>query len=130
MTPTPPGKFDMVILPGDVIWQVGQLVRYEKVMVFGNVSGPKRGEYSHIKSNVLLEGQTQPTKEHVICGRSSHFGGFGDSGAFVLDKFGRLVGMLVAGHLGEGWRYITPIKALFADIQRRTGCEVSLPEPS
>lgn len=128
--PSPPGGFRMIVLPGDVVWQVGQLVLYEDLMMLGNVSGATCGRYNHIKSNVFWNDQTHPTAEHVICGRLSTFGQCGDSGAFVLDHFGRLVGMLVAGQSKEGWGYVTPIEAVFADIERKTGCEVSLLEES
>ena len=67
----------------------------------------------------------------------------GDSGAWVFDPRGRVVGVVVGQAIGpavrregaldmadqskmETWQYVTPIRSIFRDIERVTGCQVKL----
>ena len=94
------------------------------------------------------EHQRQPSLEWVIIGsdRGVHFASEGDSGAWVFDTAGCLVGMVVGRGVGplvtrtssgiaveredevnQAWHYITPVELLFQDIEHQTGCSVRLP---
>lgn len=54
--------------------------------------------------------------------------GGGDAGAFVVDRFGRFVGMVWGGNDCMGVSYVMQAGDLFEDIRRRTGAvEVRLP---
>ena len=67
----------------------------------------------------------------------------GDSGSWVFDPQGRVVGVMIGRAEGpvirrevlgatlhelraETWQYIVPIRSIFRDIERVTGCKVSL----
>jgi hypothetical protein len=91
----------------------------------------------------LEEHRGQPSLDWVVIGARDtlSFAGRGDSGAWVFDTEGRLVGMVVGSGVGplidrtsgscvhpeDEWNYITPVEPLFQDIERQTGCRVRLP---
>jgi hypothetical protein len=56
------------------------------------------------------------------------FGDPGDSGSFVFNSFGYLVGLYFGGNSATGVGYFTPVKDLFEHIKQLTGAvDVTLP---
>lgn len=111
--------------------KTGDLGMNDEVILFGMASGVTAGFFSYIDSTVHLQGLDKPpTTECVVVGYGSHhFCNYGDSGAFVLDTDGLLVGMLIGGSLGPGLNgngYVTRIGEVFADIEAQTGMKVAL----
>lgn len=130
VVPSVPRSFKMrAIRPGNPVVEMASIKGYsdEHVIVFGRTCDTRHGRYSHIESNIKWKEQSEVTKEQVFCGQGSGFGDDGDSGGFVLDQEGRLVGMLVAGQISRGVGYVTPIETVFLDISVKTGCVVDLP---
>ena len=87
----------------------------------------------------------RPSLDWIVTNRVGqvHFSVGGDSGAWLYDTQGSLVGLVVGQATGlrktrasgtihpadsefEGWHYITPIGAVFRDIERVTGCQVTV----
>lgn len=99
------------------------------VILHGAKTKRSRGIFSHIKSDCRLPGQPGYTREHVFVGlRGEPFAVRGDSGAFVLDRQGCLVGLLVGGPERGVHAYVTPIGEVCADIKARTDYIVELPQ--
>lgn len=86
------------------------------------------GRVSHIKHDCKLDGNDSVTSEYVVVGQKlMSFAQRGDSGAFVLNGRGRLVGLLIAGQEELNTAYVTPIEEVMRDIQDVTGQKVTLP---
>lgn len=106
----------------------------------GRTTGLTFGKYSAIDSEVNLEvplndedrgGQkrTVTSQGHVLVttqGVDKPFTQGGDSGAWICDTFGSLVG-LAWGNTASDATYYTPIALIIADIEARTGMKVELP---
>lgn len=96
----------------------------------GKESGSVLGRFSSIKSDVWYPENGRLTTECVATPVGpGPFQGPGDSGAWLVNKDGRLVGLLFGGPAGKhclGPGYFTPIAAVLSDIRARTGHEVSL----
>jgi hypothetical protein len=80
-----------------------------------------------IKSGVRLPGSPGETYEHLYLAMNggSTFGLSGDSGSWVLDSLGRLVGLLLAGQEATNHCYVTPISVVIEDIETSLGCKVT-----
>lgn len=117
------------IEPGDAITEFGLMKVGDELLLFGHVSGVKTGTFSAILSNIKWPEQPTLTREYAICGDGGEsFAKKGDSGAFVLNREGDLVGILVAAtEATTGVAYVTPIQAVVDDIHAQTGYDVYLP---
>lgn len=94
----PPQPDFTLMKPGDAINEFGVMKLGDELMLFGRASEVRTGTFSAIISNIKWPEQPTLTKEYAICGDSGEsFSKAGDSGASVLNKVGKLVGMLVAG---------------------------------
>ncbi|KAI9837412.1 MAG: hypothetical protein M1837_002979 [Sclerophora amabilis] len=113
-----------------------KLKKCNPYVLSGARTGISMGRFSEIDSNVEFrdEGMTNrvgKTTETVFVPSKTYvrFSERGDSGAFVLDKSGRLCGMLLGGKLkNESVSYVTPMEVIFEDIENVTGRRVSLPD--
>lgn len=104
-----------------------KMSRGDTVILFGKASGMTVGTFSAIKSSVSWSEHKGPTTECVVAGVDGYtFAEFGDSGAFVVDKSGALVGLLIAGSRAIGTGYVTPIQAVWDDIRTQTGHEIEV----
>ena len=118
----------MILKPGDAISEFGVMKPGDELMLFGRISGVKIGEVSAVISDIKWCEQPRLTKEYAICRNDGErFAEEGDSGAFVLNRGGQLVGILVGGNKAAGQAYVTPIKAVIDDISAQTGYDVCLP---
>ncbi|KZF24035.1 hypothetical protein L228DRAFT_237004 [Xylona heveae TC161] len=103
----------------------------EYVFQVGNVSKASIGEFSEMRSDCLLKGETVHSIEYCFTGRGGLFAQEGDSGALVYDMTCSLVGMVFLGNsmfYNPGVTYVMDIKHLVKDIEERTGCKVGLPQ--
>lgn len=125
------------VLTNFIVEKTAEMILDHQVIGFGHVSGPNVGIFSAIKSNIKLPENGQESEEQVVAAikgvtRNGNFQGPGDSGAWVVDATGAMVGLLFGGPKGkdhEGSGYVTPIAAILADIKARTGYEASLVSP-
>lgn len=101
----------------------------DELLLFGRVSGVTTGTFSAILSSIAWPEQPTLTRESAICGNGGKsFAKKGDSGAFVLNREGKLVGILIAGNKATtGVVYVTPIQAVVDDIHAQTGYDVYAP---
>ena len=112
---------------GKIVDKTAKMSPGDTVILFGKVSGMTLGTFSAIKSSVSWSEHKGLTTECVVAGVDGHaFADFGDSGGFVVDKSGALVGLLIAGSEGKGTGYVTPIQAVWDDIRTQTGREIEL----
>ena len=112
---------------GNAVVDVAQLGMDDYVIKTGYSSGTTYGRLSHIKHDWNLPGNGSLTSEYVVVSHKGRpFAFKGDSGAFVLNQYGKLAGLLVAGQEELGTAYVTPIIEVIPDIQEVTGHEVAL----
>lgn len=137
------------MLPGLNESHVTQIFKgpFDKRICFfktGRTSGLTCGGFSHIKSYVRTElpvnsqnetPRQRNTLEYVFVSsyrawgsrKMETFSQEGDAGAWLLDPFGALAG-LIWGTSGAGSCYVTPIRELMTDIGKHMkGVQVSLP---
>ncbi len=101
---------------------IGQIV-----VKFGRSTGTTVGVVSGIKTDACIPGSPAQTSEYTVVGMGGRtFANEGDSGAWVVQADGTLVGMVLAACLDSGVTYVTPIEAVFKDIKAQTGREVLL----
>ena len=92
--------------------------------------GFTRGDYNcliqaKITKELNQKGEivTKVTHEHMISSSHGVFGEPGDSGAFVFDKYGGVIGMVLGGFERKDTIYFAHIDNIFDDIKRVTGAE-------
>lgn len=98
-----------------------------KVFKRGRSTGLTWGTVNAIKVDIKL-GDSVPHTAWYIVGSltASAFAEPGDSGAFVLDRYGAWCGIVFGGS-DDGNGYVTPVNRVVADIEALTGGHVSLP---
>jgi hypothetical protein len=122
----PPGY--EALSEGGAVVGVDQLSMDDYVVKAGYLSGTTYGRHSHIKHDCNLPGNSSLTSEFVVVGHKGRpFALKGDSGAFVLNSYGKLVGLLIAGQEELNTAYVTPMTEVMRDIQQVTGHQVTLP---
>ena len=101
--------------------ELGQLV-----MKVGRTTNITYGYVSLINHECKFPGNTNTSTEFAITGlKGTQFSDKGDSGAFVLNEFGHLVGIIMGGgKLNES--FVTPIQEVTADIMESMGYSVHL----
>lgn len=109
------------------------------VYKMGRTSGMTFGKYSHIESHVEMElwvndENKKPlkriTSEYVFVPLKrdgEEFSREGDSGSWVVDKSGKLAGLIWGSNALQG-SYVTSIADVIVDIEKQTKMEVSLYE--
>lgn len=118
------------ILRVECINKIGSLSIDQTVVKIGRATGVTVGIVNSVRTDVQLPGSPHQTREFVVIGmRGRPFADEGDSGAFVILPDGALVGMVVGGDTKCNLTFVTPIQAIFNDIQTRTGWEVLLQGP-
>ena len=106
----------------------------------GRTTNFTRGQYNGIGQSTIkswkinLDGKREEVFGHekAIVGRPiafrDHFGTRGDSGAFVVNEYGSLVGLYWGGNEYSGVSFFTEINHVFEDIKTITGAKlVGLP---
>ncbi|KAK6534917.1 hypothetical protein TWF281_006217 [Arthrobotrys megalospora] len=101
-------------------------VEDEKVFKVGRSTGQTFGIISGVKDGVTLRENLGQTMEWCVVGthedRGKDFAAAGDSGSLVFNQNLEVVGIITAGCSFTGrLTYITPIKLVLADIERKTG---------
>jgi hypothetical protein len=125
--PRKPRGFEF-LSEGNAVVDVAPLSIDDNVIKSGYSSGTTYGRVSHIKHDCNVPGNSLPTSEYVVVGNKGRpFAFRGDSGAFVLNGHGKLVGLLIAGQEELGTAYVTPITEVAQDILDVTGHGVTLP---
>jgi len=125
--PRKPRGFEF-LSEGNAVVDVAPLSVGDNVIKSGYSSGMTYGSVSHIKYDCNVPGNSSPTSEYVVVGNKGRpFAFRGDSGAFVLNGHGKLVGLLIAGQEELGTAYVTPIMEVAWDILDVTGHGVTLP---
>ena len=101
-----------------------------KVRKFGRTTGITEGCINPVDSFVRFKGTPfeMVCKEKMICGiAGKSFTSAGDSGAWVVDELGGLIGMVWGGFARDEGTFFTPIKLIIEDITKQTGYSVRLP---
>lgn len=101
------------------------------VYKYGRTSGGKQGRINGVKADVSFDGQ-EPTAEW--CVPSGYLGNFfaleGDSGSWVINKFGAVIGHVFAGSKNQfdiyPLIYITPLKFILERIYSTLNLKVHL----
>lgn len=107
--------------------KIAPLVIGQTVVKFGKSTGITVGVVSGIKTDSRLPDSPAETCEYTVVGIGGRkFANRGDSGAFVVQADGALVGMILGGCPDSKVTFVTPIDAVFEDIKAQTGWEVLL----
>ena len=88
----------------------------------------RQGTINRVGRSIKWENRPE-SEEMEVVGIDDEFGDAGDSGSWVLDQRFNLVGVMfgVDSRGSENCGVITPIQDLIEDIEKRTGCIVTLP---
>ncbi|KAF8250424.1 hypothetical protein K440DRAFT_659429 [Wilcoxina mikolae CBS 423.85] len=105
---------------------------YCRVHGVGAMTGLQDGYLSTVLGCIKLEKYGSPSIEWSFAPRDPKggLGKRGDSGAWIFDDFGSVVGMILGRNDRTGLTYFTPIDAIFKDIKKTLGFEVRLAKPS
>jgi len=99
----------------------------DDLILYDKVSEMTCERLSAIKSSIQWPERKGVTTECVVTAQDGlAFALLGDSGSFVLNQTGALVGLLIAGVDGRGTGYVTPIQEIWEDVRTRTGHEIEL----
>ena len=102
-----------------------------KISKHGRTTELTQGRVNPAESYVRFEGtQFETISMETLVVSSSRmvpFSAEGDSGSWVLDNAGSLVGMLWGGFTSREGTFVTPITAITENIARQTGYSVRLP---
>ncbi|KAK2623620.1 hypothetical protein QTJ16_006801 [Diplocarpon rosae] len=123
-----PSHIQYVPTDRDLIKSFGRMKPGDWLVRRGRTS-IEHGEVNRIHRQVLWDDHP-PSKEMEVLGFRDDFARPGDSGSWVVNAKLELVGMLIgmdsegsSGNVG----FVTPIHDIMDDIEKRTGCVVSLP---
>ncbi|EPS43330.1 hypothetical protein H072_2684 [Dactylellina haptotyla CBS 200.50] len=107
--------------PDYKITDIGDPAEGDEVFKVGR-SGESYGVISCIPHGINLMENGTTTSEWTIVGhKNREFAEGGDSGSWVLNTKGELVGMVFAENEDLHLAYLTPIKLILEDIKRQTG---------
>ena len=101
-----------------------------KVRKFGRTTDITEGYINPVDSFIRFKGTAfeMVSKEKMIYGIAGKpFTLAGDSGAWVVDVFGGLIGMVWGGFTSHEGSFLTPISLITEDITKQTGYSVRLP---
>ena len=102
----------------------------EQLYKCGRSTNFTSGEYSRtVQAQITRErdphGQvlTKVTKEHAVTmvPTEDPFSRPGDSGSFIFDRCGGVIGLLIGSCVRKNCSYFTPIENVFRDIKEVTG---------
>lgn len=92
----------------------------------GKSTGPTSGYINRLPRIIQWDDQ-QESEEVDFVGWVDNFAQAGDTGSFVLDTFGNLIGLLIAADPVNSCAFVTPIREVVADIKAMTGGNLTLP---
>lgn len=95
----------------------------------GCVTGATTGRINEVTLNSCVEGWPSDVANQTYVIESSESGPMaaeGDSGAWLVDEEGKLLGIVHGGDRGRGVCYVIPIHDVFEDIKHMTGFAVDL----
>ncbi|KAA8894215.1 hypothetical protein FN846DRAFT_434646 [Sphaerosporella brunnea] len=100
-----------------------------RVHGIGAATGEQDGYMSPMPFTINFEGFGKGSREWSFAPRTPNgLGKSGDSGAWIFDPFGSVIGMILGHNSGSNLTYFTPMHAIFKDIKELTGAtDVRLP---
>lgn len=108
-----------------IVKGVADPVPGEAVLKVGRTTGCTYGRVNGIRNAAILDTAETPTSEYVVLGNDGvSFSEPGDSGAWVINTKGEVVGVVTGGN--NGVSYIKPIKTILKDISKETGLTLAL----
>lgn len=108
------------VTPDSIIQQTCEIRPGSWVVKNVKSSGVTSGRVNRLTRLVQWENQ-QESEEVDVVGLTKNFAQAGDSGSFVIDEDGNLVGLLIATDLITSCGLVTPIEELLADVKAMTG---------
>lgn len=102
------------------------LTMYEKLFKKGRTTDQTWGTYSGFEVDLNFGFGLQ--KAWTVLGSGNIFLDDGDSGSFLYNCAGQLVGLAFGGPVDRNFGYFIPIKYVFDEINRTTEWEVISPE--
>ena len=97
----------------------------------GRTSGHLRGWTSGLRAQVNLEGVPNSVEMTAVDLGPGIYGGRGfaregDSGAWILDLIGRVLGLQIGGDMDGKIAFYTPFDLLLKDIRQETGLDLEV----
>ncbi|KAK6343776.1 hypothetical protein TWF696_007438 [Orbilia brochopaga] len=124
-----PGAVWKSFKPGQGLRGIADPVEGEEVAKIGAKTNLTFGRINGVKDTVNIRENGMETREICVVsrGRGRPFSEHGDSGSFVFNTKFEVVGMITAGcELSDRLTYITPIRLVLKDIERKLGKEFQL----
>lgn len=133
-SPQVPERFNLDFRPTTTIISKTALPRMdEHLFKLGRTTGFTRGMYNGIPEVTLEDWREEDPghkreiarRDHLVIGTAFEefpFSDQGDSGAFILDRTGKLIGLLLGGNDHTSGTRFTLISNVFEDIKKVTGC--------
>ncbi len=117
------GRVYYEVTQDSLIHQFGDMEQNAWVVKNGRTAVVTAGEVNHMTRIVLWSDENIQSDEVEVFGLSTDFVHYGDSGSFVVDCHGALVGLFIGMDSSSSAfeaGFVTPIAAIQADVKSRT----------
>lgn len=108
-----------------IITNISEVIPGSWVVKRGKTTGVTSGYINRMPRIIQWEDQ-QESEEVDVVGLIQDFVQGGDSGSFVVDEFGNLVGLLIATDRVTSCAFVTPIGEILADVKTITGGNLTI----
>lgn len=113
------------VTPDSIITNLGEITPGSWAAKHGKTTGATSGYINRMPRIIQWDDQ-QESEEVDFVGWVRNFAQAGDSGSFVVDELGNLVGLLIATDPVTSCAFVTPIGEVLADVKAMTGGNLTI----
>lgn len=113
------------VTPDSIITNLCDLIPGSWAVKGGKCTGSTCGDINRLP-RIIQWDDGQESEEADFVGWAQNFAQAGDTGSFVVDSFGNLVGLLIAADPVTSCAFVTPIREVVADVKAMTGGNLTL----
>lgn len=119
------GPFMYLFTRDSIITNLCEIIPGSWAVKNGKSTGVTSGYINRMPRTIQWDDQ-QESEEVDFVGLIHNFVQTGDSGSFVVDESGNLVGLLIAIDLVTSCAFVTPIREILADVKAMTGGNLTI----